>query len=461
MNVEELIAALRKKSEPFVSLDTPQDMSLGEIAADIGAGFVPGIGTAMSARDFERARRDDDMLGMGLSGLGMIPVVGGMARGVNKARKGEKVADKIVDALRNADDVGFDRAKIATKYPDTVPPVPAVDKKTGKEFLQKQLSPEAEAVGKARKAAQKDIDAGNYTPYFDVDKRYYADAKKYPLQGETITDAMPKKQATIDKYKAQFDTPEARKRLTEAFKKASKDPQSKDWYAMGQLENEFVKEYGEKEGRRLFKESFADAMAATTGGADPTSNLLMAHYGNFLRQTGVPQPKAAFDFPYPIGGRFASGNMAMYDKVINDGAGFAANKTPKRFDFSANFLGHRNRATIDEQMSGGFQPGLLVPPGDSYGIFESVVHDLAKKQGVQPANFQDVAWAGLKGTNGKPMIQHVNEAIERTARITGKKPQDVVRDSLVKRTHPLYGFAGAGLTAGALAAALRDQEEPM
>ncbi len=61
-----------------------------------------------------------------------------------------------------------------------------------------------------------------------------------------------------------------------------------------------------------------------------------------------------------------------------------------------------------------------------------------------PVNFQDVSWKGLKGVPGKPMIQHVNEAIERTSRLTNKKPQDVVRDSLLKRTSPLYG-TGIGL----------------
>ena len=109
-------------------------------------------------------------------------------------------------------------------------------------------------------------------------------------------------------------------------------------------------------------------------------------------------------------------------------------------------------------MTGGFDKALKAPPGDSYGVFEGVVHDLAKQVGVPAANFQDVTWAGLKGSKGKPMIQHVNEAIERTARVTGKKPEEVVRDSLVRRTHPLYGIAGAGLSAGALAAALRGQE---
>ena len=457
MDAQAVIDALRNRARKFVSLDTPEDGDLVDTATDISAGFLPGIGTALSARDFERARREGDLLGMGLAGVGMIPVLGGVTRGVGKARSNGAAT---VDALRKkVDDVGYDRKKIAENYPDTAPPVLAKDKNTGKEFLQKQNSEEAQAVEKARKAAQRDIDKGNYKPYFPVEERFYADASKYPLQGRTVTDALPKKQATIDKYKAEFDTPEARETLMAAFDKAKKDPLAKDWYAMGQLEREFIKEYGEMQGRKQFKEAFADAMASTTGGADPTANLLMAHYGNFLRQRGEAIPKAAYDFPYPIGGRFASGNMAMYDKVINQGAGLEAAKTPKRFDFSANFMGHRDRATIDEQMSGGFRPGLMVPPGDSYGIFEGVVHDLAKQRGVMPANFQDVTWAGLKGTQGKPMIQHVNEAIERTSRVTGKSPQEVVRDSLVRRTHPLYGVAGAGLTAGALAAALRGQEE--
>lgn len=344
----------------------------------------------------------------------------------------------------------YDQAKIAANYPDTAPPVLAKDPKTGKEFLQKQNSAEAQAVEKVRKAAQKDIEKGNYTPYFDVNKRVYADPSNYPLQGRTVTDALPKKQATIDKYTAEFDTPEARERLTTAFREGSKDPLAKDWYAMGQLESEFIKEFGDVKGREMFKERFADAMAAPTGGADPTSNLLMSAYGNYLRQNGVPQPAAAYEFPYPIGGRFASGNMAMYDKVINQGKGLSATETPKRFDFSGNFVGHRDRATIDEQMSGGFQPGLLAPPGNSYGVMEGVIHDLARQEGVMPANFQDVAWKGLKGVPGKPMIQHVNEAIERTSRVTGKSPEDVVRDSLVRGTHPLYGVAGAGLVGGLL-----------
>jgi len=62
--------------EKTVSLDTP-DMTGKELAADILLGFSPGLGTAMAARDLERARREDDRLGMSLASMGLIPIPGG------------------------------------------------------------------------------------------------------------------------------------------------------------------------------------------------------------------------------------------------------------------------------------------------------------------------------------------------------------------------------------------------
>lgn len=345
--------------------------------------------------------------------------------------------------------LGFDPAELAQRYPKVAPPTQAIDKKTGKEFLQKTKSEEAEAVEKARKAAQKDIDAGNYEPFFNVEDRFYADPNRYSLLGSTIEDARPKKAATIEKYRAMADTPEARGRLGAAYERSMNDPMAKDWYAMGQLENEFIKEFGPVEGPKMFKERFADAMAATTGGADPTSNLLMAHYGNFMKNAGDALPTAAYDFPYPIGGRFVSGNMAMFDKMIGQGQGLTT-ANPKRFNFSSNFLGYRDRPTIDEQMSGLFQPGLLTPPGDSYGIYEEVLNSMANRYGVNPVNFQDVSWAGAKGTQGKPMIQHVNEAVERTSRVTGMQPEDVVKYGLVRSETPLYSIGGGAIGTGLL-----------
>ena len=334
---------------------------------------------------------------------------------------------------------------IADRYPKTAKPELAIDKKTGKEYLAKKMSNEAKQLEQARKAAMKDIKAGNYDPFFPVEDRFYVDSSKYPLLGRTAVDALPKKQETIDKYRKLIDTKETRSNLDNAYAKAADDPLAKDWYAVGQLEKVFIDRYGEELGRRLFKERFADAMAATTGGADPTSNLLMATLGNFYKRQGIDLPTQAYKYPYPVGGRFVAGNMGMYDRVINQGQGLLASKQPKRFNFSSNFLGYRDRPTIDEQMMTLFPGSEKAPPGQSYGVYEQVINDAAERAGVNPVNFQDVSWAGAKNVEGKPMIQHVNEAIERTARVTGKNPKDVVVDSLVRAKSPLYS---SGLLVG-------------
>jgi hypothetical protein len=251
------------------------------------------------------------------------------------------MANAGVTKLASTKVLGYDPQTLATRYPLVAPGVAKADPKTGKEFIGKQLSAEAEAVSKARKAAQKDIDAGRYTPYYDVAKRDYVDPTNYPLQGRTLTDIVPAKPETVAKYQAIYDTPQARANLAGAYEKAASDPLAQNWYAMKQYEDDFIKQFGEERGRQMFKERFADAMASTTGGADPTSNYLMAQYGNYLRQQGVAQPTAAVDFPFPIGGRFASGNMALYDKIINQGQGLTV-QNPKRFNFSSNFLIYRS-----------------------------------------------------------------------------------------------------------------------
>lgn len=361
----------------------------------------------------------------------------------NLALDANPIMGAVMKSVGGVKNLGYDMDKIARQYPDKAPPTVEFNKEKNKEFLSKALSDEAIAVGKARKAAQKEIDKGNYTPYFPLEERFYADPSNYNLVGNTLIDTLPKKAETLVKNTEKYDTPQVRQKLTDAFNRGNQYPMTKDWYATGQLENEFIKEYGKKEGARLYKESFADAMGATTGGADPTANLLTAYYGNFMRNAGEKLPTVGYEIPYPIGGQYISGNVGMYDEVINQGKALSAANQPKRFNFSGNFLGYRDKATMDEQMSSPW--GLSAPPKGSYGIMENVVQDLAKERGIPAANFQDVAWAGLKGSTGKPMMQHINEAIERTARVTGKKPEDVVRDSLVKRTNPLYSVAPFGL----------------
>lgn len=333
--------------------------------------------------------------------------------------------------------------QFAEKYPEAGPPALMFDKKKGVEYLGKQLTPEAEQFQKARDAIRKDMEKNGYTPYFDPAKREMVDPANYPRDVDTLG-IVPKKQATIDKDMATIGSPEARQRLQDAYKSGSELPDAKDWYAVKQIEDAFIKELGPAEGRRAFEERFANSMAATTGGADPTSNFLMAHYGNYLRQNNLPLPEASHQYPFPIGGRYAASNMEQYQK-LGTGTYDAAN--PKRYNFSANFLGHTNRATMDEQMTSGMTPGVQMPPPGKYGLYEGVLQDEAAKAGVDPMTFQEVGWAGFKRAKepdyqGKPMVAHVNDSIERTARLTGMSPDEIVRRGLVRGEIPMYAIGG-------------------
>jgi hypothetical protein len=98
--MEELIKELRRRAGIFTSLDNREDSDLADMGVDFAAGFVPGVGQALSARDFERARREGDVLGMGLSTLGMIPVAGGVPRTIMMAaKKGGKKGKKAVGTV--------------------------------------------------------------------------------------------------------------------------------------------------------------------------------------------------------------------------------------------------------------------------------------------------------------------------------------------------------------------------
>jgi hypothetical protein len=344
----------------------------------------------------------------------------------------------VSDALKK---FNFDKFKMSEVYPDVIPPVMATDAKTGKQFLQKQLSPEAIDVQKARKLAQKEIDLGRYEPFFDIEKRFYADPSRYQLAGTTLTDIVPKKADTIAKYEQLANQPESLLRLRGAFDVAKDRPLAKDWYAMGQLENEFIRELGPVEGPKQFRARFADAMAATTGGADPNSNLMMSAFTNYQKGLGKEIPTTAADLPFPIGGRFVSGNMEQAKKLQD--LGLIPVTNPKRHNFSANFLGYRDRSTLDEQMSQLWDPKMMAPPPNAYGIYEQALAKEAKRAGVEPANFQDIAWAGAKNYPGKPMIREINEMLARTNMITGE-PQEEILKGFIKGNKPMYGIAGAG-----------------
>ena len=356
---------------------------------------------------------------------------------------------------------GLTRADLARNYPEVAPPVPSVDAKTGKPYMAKGVSREAEAVAKARKLLQDDIKRGDFDQYFDVGARYDANPANYNRPDLTAS-IVPSRAATTQKYTDLYAGPESAARLDEAIASAVNDPGAHGFYKLGQLEDEFIRTLGPVDGPRAFEERIMDAMAATTGGADPTSNLLMATLGNFIKQrrmnpipganTPIPEfPRKAYEMPYPVGGRFASGNMAMFEKMVGvDGPGTgvtAAN--PKRYDFSSSFGGYTDRPVIDEQMMKAIDPTSDgAPAANAYGIARQAVADAANRAGLTPIGGQEVGWAGIKNVPGKPMIAHINEAIYRTSRLTGLSPKQVV-EGMARGTIPIYGVGGAA-TAGLL-----------
>lgn len=99
-SLADVLAYSQDLAKKYTSLNNPQDQTLGETVGDIGLGFVPGIGQAQAARDFERSRRDNDWLGMGLSAAGVLPLIGGIPEAINKGRKVSRAA-KLAEQLEN------------------------------------------------------------------------------------------------------------------------------------------------------------------------------------------------------------------------------------------------------------------------------------------------------------------------------------------------------------------------
>lgn len=418
------------------------------------------------------------------------------------------IIDPIREAYQSKTSAGILAAEKSAPFPqyaEAYPPVgagvPALDKKSGKPYMQKQLTPDAEEFQRVRAEIQKDMDKNGYTPYFDPQKRFHADFSKYPAALDTAQQ-LPAKMETIEKWTRELDTPETRAALQRMYKAGQNVKDADNWYMMGQVEARYIQEFGPKIGRERFRNDFAGAMAATTGGADPTANFLMGHYANYLRNKGQDFPRwsaadnesvktfaessgkkyvdkknlpidktgdiASFKLPFPIGGQYASGNLDQYGRVFSEVArgkdiGQAmVDANPKRLDFMQSFTGNPHSFTWDKQMTTGATAGKYdMPP--VYGVMESMARDEASKAGVAAQNFQDVGWAGQKamlegakplsgGFHGPtglhnfkyegPMISHINDAIERTHRLTGMPRDEIVRRGIVRAEIPIYGAAG-------------------
>lgn len=323
-----------------------------------------------------------------------------------------------------------------------------------------QTGQEAELADQ-RAAIRADMEKNpeNYQPIFPRQQRSNIPAGTHPPFVDTKT-AAPKKAGTIStaEKKATLNNPAAAARIKEAFKAGTANPESWDWYAMNQLQQAYIDELGPTEGAAAFRRTFAGPMAATTAGADPTTNLISSAYGNWLRAHGLPFADEAYDVPHPVsGGKYGPiGNLKTYEQMIPEqGEPNIDIKNPKRLDFYQDLLGNPQGFTWDEQMLKGTFPQGRLPGGQSaagvvpqnrYGLLEQfgrkTANQIARKYpGVTPAEVQGRAWAGYKGEYGPPMIEHFNRAIERTRRITGLSPQEIV-SRFMRGAIPLYGLSG-------------------
>jgi hypothetical protein len=327
-------------------------------------------------------------------------------------------------------------------------------------FFEKRLTPEAEKFQKDRNTVQKDMDLHGYPAYFDPSQRADVVTTGQAPFADTAVVAAPKTAATDAKFYEKYGTPEARARLQEGYAKGQTIPNAENWYYMKQLEDAYVKELGPQAGKDAFRKEFSGMMAATTGGASPYENFLMSHYANYLNKQGENVAQRAYEMNFPIGGRYASGNMKQAQKYIEGGMQpFDPAKNPKRYDFDNALAGDANAGVIDEQMSGAYVPGMTIP--EWYGPATRILREEAAKAGTNPRAFQDVGWAGLKAlkteaATGKPfqyegpMIGQINRSIETTHRLTGMPREEIVRRGLIRKEIPMYGIGGAAAM-GALA----------
>ena len=64
----------RERFRRLTSLDQPKNTDAIDTALEMGGSLVPGVGPALAARDFERARRANDPAGMAMAGASVLPL---------------------------------------------------------------------------------------------------------------------------------------------------------------------------------------------------------------------------------------------------------------------------------------------------------------------------------------------------------------------------------------------------
>lgn len=179
MNRKRLAAALAyvdEKAKRLTSLDQPKESDAVDMALEMGGSFIPGVGQALAARDFERARRADDEAGMAMAAASALPVgrLIGALKGFDpvmreiKAYHGTADDFDVFDPAMGGRATGAESGRQATWFTDD----PRV------------------AKGYAAYAAE-------MGPY----NRKIAEAEKIQAQLDTITDPQLKREASNEYYR--------------------------------------------------------------------------------------------------------------------------------------------------------------------------------------------------------------------------------------------------------------------
>ena len=374
---------------------------------------------------------------------------------VGAARKMVPAAGRTVTRGHNMPPEEFPFSQYAEEYPAVGPPTmkPKTNPKyEGETYAAKELTPEAKAFAKERLRIQNEMDEKGYTPFFDPAKRTQVDPSNYPAANVDTLTIKPSKPKTLMEYEDVVNMPATRELLRSAYERGLNLGDAKNWYAMAQLEEAYINELGPVAGRKAFLDEFAVPMSATTSGNDPETNFLMAQYAEHMRKQGKALPEEGHQLPVTVGGRRGAVNIRDYNAMRERGGYQGLGKgQPKMHNFTRNLIGDPSRATMDEQMATGMTEHISdVDPKFSdrarkqaFGVLEKPLHEEAAAAGVAPANYQDVAWAGFKNQPGKPMISTINEAVERTHRLTGMPREEIVRRGLIRKEIPIYGLTAA------------------
>lgn len=370
----------------------------------------------------------------GLLGMGLVMESSPAQASVGKlAQAGSGLLGRVVGRF----------PQYAERYPAPGPAIRKVDPDTGKEYLAKLLTPEAEEFRRYRALVDSDMKRNGFVPHFDPSKRFHVDPSYYRPEFSTL-DIIPKNQATIDRYNRIIGSDEVREQLQQAFVRGLAIPNARDVTALGQLERELIENLGLVAGRRAFRD-LATSIAVTSAGANAQSNLLMALYGNFARHN-LPLVHAAHELPFPAGSRFAMPNLRRLH-AIHDAGRWDAFRAPKTHNYAQNLMGNRNVSTIDDKITAVMLPGHTAPPRGTYGLLERVLGDEASRVGWLPADYTDLVRAGIMSAKGakhsplQPVISDFNDVIERIHRITGR-PRDDISSALGKGTIPAFGVGG-------------------